>query len=110
MKKLKYSRIRQTPAFVAAYTEIRSYLRRSSPAAYMELPGSMRIILDAIDAHPHCWPIRRKKIEGYDLVFHLAVVAIAYRKLHIRYFVDRDGIAYLAAVWVDGNDEPSYTL
>jgi hypothetical protein len=104
----KYSRIRRTPTFLAAYSDIRACLQRSSPAAFLELPGGIQIILDAINANPRCWPIRRKLIDGCELIFHLAVVAIAYRKLHIQYFVDADNNAHLAAIWVDGNDEPSY--
>jgi hypothetical protein len=70
----------------------------------------MQIIIDVIDNNPHGWPIRRKTIEGNELGFHLAVVNIAYRKLHVRYFVDSGSVAHLAAVWVDGNDEPTYLL
>lgn len=106
----QYTRIRRTQTFLEAYSEIRAYLRRSSPAAFLELPAGMQIILDVIDSNPRSWPIRRKIIEGIELAFHLAVVSIAYRKLHVRYFVDNDNIAHLAAVWVDGNDEPTYFL
>jgi hypothetical protein len=104
----KYTRIRRTPSFLAAFSEIRAYLQRSSPAAFLELPTGMQIILDVIDANPRSWPIRQKTIEGRELIFHLAVVNIAYRKLHIRYFVDADMISHLAAIWVDGNEEPTY--
>jgi len=108
MKTGRYTRIKRTSSFMAAYSEIRSYLQRSSPAAFLELPSGMQIILDAIEANPRCWPARRKIIEGCELAFHLAIVGIAYRKLHVRYFVDSDNIAYLSAIWVDGNNEPLY--
>jgi hypothetical protein len=39
-----------------------------------------------------------------------AVIDIAYRRLHVRYHVDPDGISYLLAVWVDGHDEPNYSI
>jgi len=70
----------------------------------------MKTILDVIDANPQAWPVKRKRISGMDLVFHLAVVDIAYRHLHVRYFVDENGISHLLNTWVDGHDEPSYVL
>lgn len=106
----KYLNIRQTPAFKAAFSGIRSYLRRSSPLSFLALPSAMETILDVIDGNPRSWPIKRKHLGESDVEFHLAVVSIAYRRLHIRYFVDTAEVAYLAAIWVDGNDEPNYIL
>jgi len=106
----KFSRIRRTPTFMAAYLEMSSYLRKSSPLAFLALPSAMLLILDTIDRHPRSWPIKRKRLGSSEHEFHLAIVDIAYRRLHVRYHVDSDGIAYLLAVWVDGHDEPNYTL
>ena len=105
----KYQSIRQTPAFKAAYSDIRLYLRRSSPLAYLALPSAMETVLDVIDGNPRAWPIKRTHLDDADFEFHLAVVDIAYRRLHIRYYVDAENCAYLAAIWVDGNDEPNYS-
>ncbi|MFZ3209295.1 MAG: hypothetical protein WA140_10735 [Geobacteraceae bacterium] len=103
-----YPKIRRTPSFIAAYSEMRSYLRRSSPLAFMALPSAMDIMLDVIDRHPRSWPIKRKHFGGVEYEFHLAIIDLAYRRLHLRYFVDKDDVSYLLAVWVDGHDEPDY--
>lgn len=105
-----YRKIRRTPTFIAAFDGLRTYLRRTSPLAYYALPSAMQTILDVIDSHPHAWPIKRKNLEGSERVFHLAVIDIAYRRLHVRYHVDADGISILLAVWVDGHDEPNYSI
>lgn len=76
----------------------------------MALPLAMKTILDIIDAHPRGWPLRRKDIGGVTVEFHLAIVSIAYRQLHLRYFVDNADNAHLLAIWVDGQDEPDYRL
>ena len=70
----------------------------------------MEMVLDVIDAHSRSWPIRRKCLGGVEYEFHLAVVELAYRRLPVRYLVDNDNVSYLLAVWVDGNDEPKYTV
>lgn len=106
----RYAKIRMTPTFRATYSELRSYLRQSSPLAFLALPPAMKIILDVIDDHPRGWPIKRKLLGETEHEFHLAVVDIAYRRLHVRYYVDEDNVSYLSAVWVDGKDEPRYVL
>lgn len=107
---IKYVNIRRTPTFIHAYSEMRDYLKRSSPLAFLALPQAMTTILDVMNANPHAWPIKRKKIDGIEYVFHLAIIDIAYRRLHVRYFVDSSEVSHLAAVWVDGCDEPNYLL
>ena len=104
----RFLKIRRTPTFLAAYGDLRSYLRRSSPLAYLALPQAMETVLNVIDHHPHGWPVRRKNLGGVEREFHLAVINIAYRRLHIRYFVDDAGFSHLLVVWVDGQDEPKY--
>lgn len=106
----KYSKILRTPTFIAAYSEMRVYLKRSSPLAFLALPLAMTTILDTISSNPRAWPIKRKRIDGMEYEFHVAIIDIAYRQLHIRYFVDFQDTAYLSAAWVDGNDEPGYVL
>jgi len=69
----------------------------------------MTTILDTIAASPRSWPLKRKSIGGIEYAFHLAIISIAYRRLHLRYFVDDADICYLAAIWVDGHDEPKYS-
>ncbi len=105
----KYSKIRRTPTFIAAFDGLRTYLRRSSPLAFYVLPSAMQTILDVIDSHPHAWPIKRKNLGGVERTFHLAVIDIAYRRLRVHYHVNPDGFSYLLAVWVDGHDEPNYS-
>jgi len=104
----KYVRIRNTPTFLAAYSDIREYLRRKSPSAYRALPSAMTTILDVMAEHPRAWPVKRKILGGVEQEFHLAVKDIAYRRLHVRYFVDEEDICYLLAAWIDGQDEPRY--
>jgi hypothetical protein len=106
----KYARIRSTPTFLAAYAEIRGYLRRHSPAAYCALPAAMTTILEVMAEHPRAWPVKRKRLGGVEQAFHQAVKDIAYRRLHVRYVVAEDDICYLVAVWVDGQDEPRYIM
>ena len=106
----KYQRIRRTPTFISAYIDLRSYLKKSSPMAHLALPQGMMTILDVIDSHPRGWPVRRKKLGGVEREFHLAIVSISYRKLHVRYFVDDNNFSNLLAVWVDGHDEPAYVI
>ena len=106
----RYLNIRRTPSFIAAYSEMRSYLRRASPLAYVALPAAMQTILDVIDRLPRSWPNKLKSLDGVECEFHLAIIAIAYRRLHIRYIVDNDNVSYLVAVWVDGHDEPDYII
>lgn len=106
----KYRKIRRTPTFIAAYAELRSYLRKSSPLAYFALPSAMKTILDVIDSHPHGWPVKRKRLGGVEHEFHLAIIDIAYRRLHVRYFVDAEEVSHLSAIWVDGHDEPKYVI
>jgi hypothetical protein len=106
----KYQKIRQTPTFISAYSELRSYLKTSSPLAFLALPQGMKTVLNVIDDHPRGWPVRRKNLGGVALEFHLAIVSIAYRRLHIRYHVDVNDVSHLLAVWVDGHDEPRYLM
>ena len=106
----KYQKIRLTPTFKVAYSEMSAYLKRSSPLAFLALPTAMTTILDVIDDHPRGWPIKRKRLGGSEHVFHLAIIDIAYRRLHVRYFVGADDVSYLSAVWVDGHNEPNYIL
>jgi hypothetical protein len=106
----KYSRIRRLPAFVEDYVVIRARLRGSSPRAYLALPGAMRSIIDFISMFQLGMPVRRINIGGEDIEFHLAIVNIAHRKLHVRYHVDTHGICYLMTAWIDGDDEPDYDL
>ena len=108
MKRGKYSRIRVTPAFEVAYTELSAYLHRSSPLAFMALPAAMTTILDTIDSHPCAWPVRRKVIGDREVEFHMAIIPLAYRRMHFRYLVDGEKVAHLLAIWVDGHDEPTY--
>ncbi len=51
-----------------------------------------------------------KMLGGVEQEFHLAVKDTAYRRLHVRYYVDEDDICSLLATWVDGQDEPHYTI
>lgn len=104
----QYRRIRRTPTFIEEYSRLRAYLQQSSPLAFQALPQAMTTILDTIDAHPRSWPLKRKRIADSEYAFHLAIISIAYRRLHVRYFVDDEDICHLAAVWVDGHDEPLY--
>ena len=106
----KYGRIRETPTFLAAYSDIRKNLRLRSPAAFLALPSAMTVILDVMAEHPRAWPIKRKMLKGVDREFHLAIKDIAYRRLHVRYLVGESDICYLLAVWVDGQNEPRYIL
>jgi len=108
VKRGKYSRIRVTPAFEAAYADLGTYLQKSSPLAFLALPAAMTTILDTIHSHPCAWPVRRKVIAESEVEFHLAIVPLAYRRLHLRYLVDREKVAHLLAIWVDGYDEPTY--
>lgn len=108
MKRRKYSRIRVTPVFEGAYSDLAEYLKRSSPLAFMALPAAITAILDTIDSHPCSWPVRRKIIGEKEVQFHLAVVPLAYRRLHLRYLVDSKKFVHLLAIWVDGHDEPGY--
>jgi len=108
MKRRKYFRIRVTPACEAAYTDLSAYLQKSSPLAFIALPAAMATILDTIDAHPCAWPVRRKVLGNREVEFHLAIVPLAYRRLHLRYLVDREELTHLLAIWVDGHDEPTY--
>ena len=107
MKTSRHSRILVTPTFEAAYAELSSYLRKASPLAFIALPSAMTTILATVNNHPQAWPIRRKVIGDREVAFHLAVMPIAYRRLHLRYLVDGD-IAHFLAIWVDGHDEPDY--
>ena len=106
----KYQKIRRTHTFIDAYEDLRSYLKESSPMAYLAMPQGIKTVLDVIDQHPRGWPVRRKSLGGGEIEFHIAIVSIAYRKLHIRYHVDDNDFSYLLAVWVDGHDEPRYTI
>jgi hypothetical protein len=103
-----YKNIRRTPGFIADYIEIREHIKQYNPVAYQALPNAMKTILDVIDNHPHGWPVKRKKLAGTDYIFHLAIVNIAYRRLHVRYFVDDQQICHLLTAWIDGQDEPRY--
>ena len=105
----KYKQIRRTPTFIKEYSRLRSYLHQSSPLAFQALPQAMTTILDTIDAHLRSWPRKRRPIGGNEYEFHLAIMSIAYRRLHLRYFVDGSDVCHLAAIWVDGNDEPNYS-
>jgi len=105
----RYPNIKRAPSFIAAYSEMRSYLRRTSLLAFMALPAAIETILDVIDKTPRAWPNKRKSLDGAEREFHLAIIDIAYRRLHIRYIVDKDNVSFLVAVWVDGHDEPDYT-
>ena len=96
--------------FIFAYAELRSYLKESSPMAFLALPQGMKTILDDIDNHPRGWPVKRKELGGVAIEFHLAIVNIAYRRLHVRYSVDDSGFSHLLSMWVDGHDEPSYVI
>lgn len=107
---LKYQKIRRTPTFITAYSSLRERLRKSSPLAYFALPTAMLTILDVIDRHPKSWPVKRKVFGGVEREFHLAITAIAYRRLHVRYYVDAEEVSHLLAVWVDGQDEPQYSM
>ena len=70
----------------------------------------MTTILDTLNAHPRSWPRKRKQIAGTEYEFHLAIMSIAYRRLHLRYIVDGSDVCHLAAIWVDGHDEPKYSI
>lgn len=106
----KYQKIHRTPTFISAYAELRSYLKKSSPMAFLALPQGMKTVLDVIDNHPRGWPVKRKELGGVAIEFHLAIVSISYRRLHVRYCVNDNGFSYLLAVWVDGHDEPHYII
>ncbi len=106
----KYKQIRRTPTFIHEYSRLRSCLHQSSPLAFQALPRAMTTILDTIDAHPRSWPRKRRQIGDNEYEFHLAIMSIAYRRLHLRYFVDDSDVCYLAAIWVDGHDEPKYNV
>lgn len=106
----KYPQIRPTEFFVEGYTDLRFKLKKSSPMAYRALPHGINNILAVIDSHPHGWPVKRKNIGGFDLEFHLAIVNISYRKLHVRYIVEEKDMCSLLAIWIDGQDEPNYTI
>lgn len=106
----KYRRIRVTPAFHDAYSEIRESLRRYSPAAYRKLPAAMTAILDVIEEHPRAWPVKRRMINGANLEYYLAIKNIGYRRIHVRYLVNKRDVCYLLAAWVDGQDEPRYII
>ncbi len=106
----KYNRILRTTTFLAAFSAIRENLQSKSPAAYLALPSAISTILDVIAEHPRAWPVKRKTLGGVEQEFHLAIKDIAYRRLHVRYSVDEHDVCYLLAVWVDGQDEPSYII
>lgn len=106
----KYDRILSTPTFTSAYSHIREYLQSKSPAAYRALPSAMTTILDVMAEHPRAWPVKRKLLGGVEFEFHLAVKNIAYRLLHVRYYVNEKDICYLLAAWIDGQDEPNYIV
>lgn len=105
---VQYTNIRRTPTFIAAFSEVREHLRQASPLAYMALPSAMTTILDVIERHPRAWPIKRKRMAGVEVEFHLAVLDLAYRRIHVRYYVDNNDVSHLLTVWVDGQDEPKY--
>jgi hypothetical protein len=107
---VKYSKIRRTATFLEDYAQIRIRLQRSSPLAYQALPHAMKVILDFIDKFPRAMPIRHKNFDGEDVEFHLAIVDIAHRRLHVRYHVDQHDMCFLMASWIDGDDEPDYDL
>lgn len=106
----KYNRIHRTSTFLLAFSDIREHLQSKSPAAFRALPSAMTIILDVIAEHPRAWPIKRKRLAGDEVEFHLAVKDIAYRRLHVRYYVDEHDVCYLLAAWIDGQDEPRYII
>lgn len=106
----KYKNIRRTPTFIAAFSELRSHLREKNPVAYLALPSAMATILDVIEKHPCAWPVKRKMLGGVQHEFHLAIVDLAYRRIHVRYYVDDNGICYLLTAWIDGQDEPNYII
>lgn len=106
----KYKSIRRAPTFITNFTELRTHLRETSPVAYLTLPSAMTTILDVIGKHPRAWPAKRKMLGGAQYEFHLAVVDLAYRRIHVRYYVDEDGICCLLTAWMDGQDEPSYIV
>ena len=106
----KYKNIRRTSGFIADYAEISSRLRARSPVAHRALPQAMTAILDVIERHPRGWPIRRKTLAGAEYEFHLAIAAVAYRRIHVRYYVDDSDISYLQTAWIDGQDEPNYVI
>lgn len=110
MMSQKYNRIRRTSTFLLAFSNIRKHLQSKSPAAYRALPSAMTTILDVMAEHPRAWPIKRKMLAGVEQEFHLAVMDIAYRRLHVRYYVDEHDVCYLLAAWIDGQDEPSYII
>lgn len=104
----KYPNIRVTPTFLADYATLRTRLREHSPLAFIALPRAMFTILETIHRYPRSWPIRRKSLGDTELEFHLAVVNIAHRRLHVRYWVDDLINCHLMTAWVDGDDEPTY--
>ena len=106
----KYKNIHRTQTFITAFSELRTHLREKSPVAYLALPSAMATILDVIEKHPRAWPVKRKMLEGVQHEFHLAIMDLAYRRIHVRYYVDEDGICYLLTAWVDGQDEPKYII
>jgi len=106
----KYGRIRRTATFLEDYAQIRMRLQRSSPLAYQALPYAMKTILDFINKFPRGMPVRYMNIEGVDVEFHLAIVDIAHRRLHVRYYVDECDVSFLMVAWIDGDDEPDYDL
>ena len=110
MMSRKYDRIRRTATFIAAFSDIRENLQSKSPTAYFALPSAITTILDVMAEHPRAWPVKRKTLGGVEQEFHLAIKDIAYRRLHVRYFVDEHDVCYLLTVWVDGQDEPGYII
>lgn len=106
----KYDHILSTPTFTSAYSHIREYLQRKSPAAYCALSSAMTTILDVIAEHPRAWPVKRKILGDVEYEFHHAVKNIAFRRLHVRYYVDEKDICYLLAAWIDGQEEPNYII
>jgi hypothetical protein len=106
----KYKSIRRTPTFIAAFSELRTHLREKSPVAYLALPSAMETIFDVIEKHPRAWSVKRKMLGGTQHEFHLAIVDLAYRRIHVRYYVDENGICYLLTACVDGQDEPNYII
>jgi hypothetical protein len=105
-----YKNVRRTPTFIVAFSEIRAHLREKSPVAYLALPSAMTAILDVIEKHPRAWPVKRKVLSGIQHEFHLAIVDLAYRRIHVRYYVDEDGVCHLLTAWIDGQDEPNYII
>jgi hypothetical protein len=106
----KYLHIKRLPTFNVTYKSLRDYLKRINLTAYLELPNGLTIILDAIELSRHGWPIKRVKMGRKEEQFHLAVVDIGTRTLHVRYHVDSNDCAHLLVAWVDGNDTPPYQL